>query len=621
MRFKWPTLVVILLVAAALRLVDLDGAPPGLEHDEVANWLIDREILSGHHAVYFEEAYGHEAGYHYLQAASVALLGDRALSLRLPSAFAGLIGIAVSFSLARKLFGGRVALINAGLLGGLFWSLFFSRLGVRAILLPVVSGLSAWFFWRGVKSGPCQAAMRDLSLAGALAGASLYTYMAARAAPLIYAAFFAYLALFQRRLLRQHWRGLVLFVACFLLVVAPLAGYLVAHPGAEYRISEIDQPLQALAAGDLRPVVENGLKLLGFFGISGDPLIRQNLPGRPVFDPVGALLFYSGVLLALWRWRRPEYAFCVLWVAISLVPSLVTADAPSSIRCVNAMVFAGCLVGLPLDHVLQSGRWRRAAVVGSAAWLILAAGWTVRDYVGRWVQEEEVHFVWQTALWEAAADLDRSSDNGPVVVAGWTPDSMDPPTMALYLQRSDLSLRFIDPMQALLAPQEGGCMVRPAVLPIDPLLAAMTAEWGWQAENRGSYVVTHLSTPDPAEYEPTIWFDNGVGYAGFRVEQATDGVAVLSFWRASGPVTETTRVFCHLLDDAGATVAQDDGLGAPAGHWGEGDLIAQLHRVAVPSGSYRPRIGLYNPQTGRRVTYSSDAGPADSLLLERIAVP
>ncbi|MCK4832709.1 MAG: hypothetical protein KAS81_08065, partial [Anaerolineales bacterium] len=71
--------VLILLVAAVLRLADLVGVPPGLEHDEVANWLIDRDILSGRHALYYTEAYGHEAGYHYLQAAAVALLGDHAL--------------------------------------------------------------------------------------------------------------------------------------------------------------------------------------------------------------------------------------------------------------------------------------------------------------------------------------------------------------------------------------------------------------------------------------------------------------------------------------------------------------------------------------------------------------
>ena len=78
-------MVLLLLLGAALRLSGLNnGSPPGLEHDEVANWLIDQGILAGQHGVYFTAAYGHEAGFHYWQTLFVGLLGDNALALRLP---------------------------------------------------------------------------------------------------------------------------------------------------------------------------------------------------------------------------------------------------------------------------------------------------------------------------------------------------------------------------------------------------------------------------------------------------------------------------------------------------------------------------------------------------------
>ena len=185
-------MLLILLVAAFLRLVDLDGVPPGLEHDEVANWLIDRDILAGHHGIYFQAAYGHEAGYHYLQAAAVALFGDNALSLRLPSAYLGLLVVAIGFALAHRLFGVSAGLFNATLIAVLFWPLFFSRLGVRAIALPAVSGVAAWLFLKGLESKG-RAQQVNLVLAGFLSGVSLYTYMAARAVPLIWLVFFVYL--------------------------------------------------------------------------------------------------------------------------------------------------------------------------------------------------------------------------------------------------------------------------------------------------------------------------------------------------------------------------------------------------------------------------------------------
>ena len=56
-------LVAVLLIAAILRLYGLNNlSPPGLEHDEVAHWLINQGILSGNLSLYFTEAYGHEAG-------------------------------------------------------------------------------------------------------------------------------------------------------------------------------------------------------------------------------------------------------------------------------------------------------------------------------------------------------------------------------------------------------------------------------------------------------------------------------------------------------------------------------------------------------------------------------
>lgn len=69
------------------------------------------------------------------------------------------------------------------------------------------------------------------------------------------------------------------------------------------------------------------------FGVSGNPLWRQNIAGRPVFDPIMGLLFYAGVLLGVWRDRR--YAFLLLWLAASII--LVTIDAPSSIRVINLL--------------------------------------------------------------------------------------------------------------------------------------------------------------------------------------------------------------------------------------------------------------------------------------------
>ncbi len=166
----------VLWITAVIRIYGfINISPPGLAHDEVANWLIDRSILAGNHAIYFTRAYGHEAGFHYVQAIFVALLGDNLLALRLPTAFAGLLGVAVSYALVRKMFNKDVALISTILLAVLFFPVFYSRLALRAIFLPLFSSLSAYFWWQALPHSPQPSVATPRSLKVGLIAASLGT--------------------------------------------------------------------------------------------------------------------------------------------------------------------------------------------------------------------------------------------------------------------------------------------------------------------------------------------------------------------------------------------------------------------------------------------------------------
>lgn len=628
---RWA-LVAIFLVAAGLRLVGLNNlSPPGLEHDEVANWLIDRSLLAGRHAVYFTEAYGHEAGFHYIQAAFVALLGDHALALRLPAAFAGLLGVAVTYALARLLFGRGVGLIAAALLAVLFWPVFYSRLGLRAILLPPVSGLSAYFWWRGWRaaSGKLPAAtkyLRYLALAGLFAGLSLHTYMAARVVPIFYALFIAYLALFHRRALRRRWRGVALFWLVLIVVALPLVAFLLTHPGAEYRISEIDAPLRALFAGNLQPVVDNSVDILGMFGWRGDPLWRQNVAFWPVFDPLVAAFFYGCLAFFLLRLPNIRHTFLLLWVLTACIPSVVTIDAPSAIRITNilpVLTILPAIVMHSMGHLstetiklstAMKQRW--LPLVGLLLILLFHVARTAWAIFVIWPANPEVQFVWQEALTEAAAYLDELPDAGPVAVGGWTPDTMDPPTMELSLRRDDLALRFFHPEQALLLPAgasgETARIVYPAILPPHPALQAQLDKWGITRSHTNAftaYDVEVLPSPAPA-FPAGVSFGQEVTFLGHTFFEGclpppAAPCQILTFWRVDGPAAGPRRFFLHALTEDGELVATGDGLGAPAAHWRSGDLIVQRHSLDLAAQPHTLHLGVYNPETGRRLPAES----------------
>ena len=655
-RLRRFSLVALLLLATALRIVGLDNfptpqgaTPPGLEHDEVAHWLINRDILAGNHAIYFTEAYGHEALYHYLQAGFGALVGDHALGLRLPSAYLGVLLVAVGYALGRRLFGERVGWWSAAFLAVLFWPVFYSRLGLRAIALPVVSGLSAWVWWRAWAVQGGRRAGRLWLVAGALAGLSLHTYMAGRAVPIFYALFTVYLALFHRPAFRARRRGLLLFWLALAAVALPLAGFLLTNPGAEVRIAEVDAPLQALLAGDPRPVLANAVAIAGGFVVRGDSLWRQGIAGRPVFDPVLGLLFYVGIALCLWRWREPRHAFALLWLAAAAIPSLVTVDAPSTIRMINALPL---LMPLPLlalaagERLLQAHQrspvkpksprlihfypqlstlWTTLStdlITGLANGLLLLLllyhAWATVDGLWRvWPANDEVQFVWQAALTEAGAYLDASADAEPVAVGGWTPTTMDPPTMALTLRRDDLALGFFDPTTSLLLPDPGGGaarLVRPAILPLAPELAALVGPWeilpAGAAPGRQFALYRYETLPPlrPAVPAPEVFGDELalLGYdIGPGCAAADAPCTLVTYWRVLVPADGPRRLFLHLASADGPPLAQDDRLGAPAEHWRPGDTVVQL--LTLPRTGGELRLGVYDPTDGRRLPTAAGA--------------
>lgn len=629
-------ILLILLTAFGLRVVGVVGeSPPGVAHDEVANWLIDRSILDeGNHTVYFSRAYGHEAGFHYLQAATIALIGDNLLALRLTAVFGGLLGVAVTFALTRRLFGIQVALLAAGLLAVLFWPVFYSRLGLRAIWLPVVAGLSALFWWQawaltqrrrdaeGFTWSPFHPVTLSFILAGFFAGLSLYTYLAARAVPILYALFVGYLALVHRDQLKKRWRGVVWFTAVFIFTTLPLFYYLQTNPGSEFRVAEVSQPLTDLRAGNPQPVLENGLKLAGMFGLVGDPLWREGVPGVPVFEPLLALLFYGGVLLSLWRWKDGRYTFILLWLGVSLLPSLVTINAPSHIRSINALVVSTIFPAIFIHKLtdlstvipkLSTKSAKLALTLVLFTFFSLYAGRTINLMLNVWPNGGDVPFVWQAAFADAAAVLDASDDT-VVALAGWSPETMDSPTMTLLRQNDEVAISHFNPQDGTLIIPESGQILRPSDLPLDPYFEAQLADW---AIIQNGDLITHYALrttlPVSLPHTTTIQFGNELTFLGYDVDCTVSPCHLITHWRVTAVPQNARRLFVQFLDESGQQIseaynfdtADPQGLWFP--HWQVNDLILQRHEL--PTDTEQVRLGWFDP-------YTCEPGPCQNLLTE-----
>jgi 4-amino-4-deoxy-L-arabinose transferase-like glycosyltransferase len=652
-RQEWAAVTLILLVASALRLWALGEVPPGLAHDEVANWLIAGDILAGRHAIYFTAAYGHEPLYQYLQAATVALFGDHWLGLRWPSAALGLLGIAATYILIRRLLNAPVALLTIAWLAVSFWPMLYARVALRAISLPFTAALAAYFLLRAT-SPPAKPKATHWLLAGVLLGLSLYTYMAARILPAILLTFLAYLYLV-RRSAAPPWSHVLTFLLAATLVSTPLVAWLATHPGAEYRVTEVQEPLDRLLAGDPSLLWQNWVANLKFFTVTGDPWPRQNVPGRPVFaDPISAALFYAGLLIAVRRWNDPRYGFLLIWLAGALVPSVVTSVAPSSIRDILGLVV---VFAFPALGLAEAGRWlanqmarrmmQARRVLFPALCTLLVAPClflTMRDYLFVWPQNDVVRFDYQADLTAVAHRLDELPPETAVAVAGLSVHSMDGPSLELATQRDIHDVRLCDTRETLLLPTGHDVwLFVPQVIPFDDDLRERLLGWGAavEADPHASFagyrlpddgalrralehVETTAALPDGAPVTLPISFDEQMTLLGYEWPQRPpapgESLTLLTYWRVERPTSRPLQIFVHLLGDSDAPVAQHDGLGSPAVRWATGDRIIQKHAIRLPPdlapGLYTLQLGLYNAPTGPRLPVAG----ADRLLLPAVNI-
>ena len=208
----WLMLAGVLVAAFFLRFWRLDTVPPGWRDDELINSLvISQHALDGDLAVYYADASGHEALYHVLNAFMLGNFGPGVPGIRWLSAILGVASVFLTFLVGRRLYGASLGLVASAALAASFWSLMYSRTGIRHILLPVLALSAYLFFIRGLGIGDKVARSSkehwlDFSLAGVFMGLSFYSYFASRGVPLILLAFLVYVFLFERALISRYWK-------------------------------------------------------------------------------------------------------------------------------------------------------------------------------------------------------------------------------------------------------------------------------------------------------------------------------------------------------------------------------------------------------------------------------
>lgn len=355
-RKEWLIFSLIILVAVFFRFYQLELIPPGLWPDEAANGVDALKTLdSGDYKIFYPDNNGREGIYIWLQALSIKAFGATPLALRLVSAIIGVFTVVGLYFLSRYLYDWRLASIASFFLAISFWHVNFSRIGFRAIMLPLVLVWGFYFLWRGIKTGH----LAEYLAAGVIGGLGFYTYFSYRIVPLIagvvFINYWAYLKKDFHLSEYEHARNQLLrgFTLVFLTVTImtlPLMFYFYGHPGDFLKregapISVFDQQ------NPIKELIMSITKTLGMFNFSGDWNRRHNIPSWPMLSlPVG-ILFAVGFLRELIHWLKRKHGhfsnlhtFLLSWFFIMLLPGFLSTEAPHGLRTIGVlpvvMIFA-----------------------------------------------------------------------------------------------------------------------------------------------------------------------------------------------------------------------------------------------------------------------------------------
>jgi 4-amino-4-deoxy-L-arabinose transferase-like glycosyltransferase len=654
--YRHIALLLILAVAAFFRLYRLDAIPPGLTHDEADTGYFVASVYRGTPApVDVPYGYAYKPFTKYSGALFMALFGPTDLALRLHSAFFGTVLVFITYLWVREVFGVTAALGGASLMAVSFWAVSSSRFALNPAPAPVLLGGAVYFLWRAMDDeGKRRRWWAWASFALLLAG-SLYAYETAIAAATSFVLFFAYLPSVDRSCFRRHGA----WFAGALIAAGVLAAPHLLDPASWARTSAQSGPLQAAFQGNLKPILSRIVGGLGTLSFSGDTLVTYNLPGRPVFDPITSLFFYGGIVICVWRWKDPRYAFVIMWMAAGMLPSLVTGEWGSTLHSGGAKA---PLLVLPALSAVEVGRYlvgrfgsRCASVftAGCVIWLVVIAAATGYDYFVRWGQSRDTRAAYFHNLAAITDYLNQTSYTGTVALSSPFPDlPLDPFIAELRLQRQDLSLRWFDARRALVFPQTTQSLfILPPNTPladyfarrlelqllervdlrpddVDPYFDVFEWEPG-AAYSRLLPSSTRAAVVGDHRLDLPVNAGNVVELLAYELPAARvepgGMVSLATFWRvldpqALGPVPadaygHSATIFVHALDGDDAVVGQEDRLDAPAWNWHSGDLFVQLHRFRVdadaPPGLYRLEVGIYTDQDLARLPMIVDGVSVD----------
>jgi hypothetical protein len=662
----------ISLLAAFLRLYQIDSLPPGDGYDPAVYGLDALDILGGARPIYLPTNFGREALFSYLVACCVAVLGIGPQAIYTASAIVGVLTVPAVYFMAREFLASERGILArwGGLLAALatavsYWHLSWSRLGVRAILVPLLMSVTMGLLWRGQRTGERWAFLG----CGVSLGLSMYTYQAARLLPVLVLLGFVYAAWSRRSFSRRDLSNLAQVALTAGMIFAPLGVYFVAHPGVS--TARIEQtlavdPSQGLG-GVARTLRDQLVETVSALLVRGDDWPKVNPPGRPALNPFLSLAFLLGLVVSLVRIGRSNTLSLLTWLALLLAPALLAGRGPMTKRAIGMLpavmilIAIGCLVSWQAAQRWAARwdlRWAKGLSVGLA--ICIGAGFaysavrTYLDYFERWGSDPNLFTYFEAGLSATGRYIRMRPSEERIYLSSVSPEhpsvlynSWRRSNVKGYNGRACLVLAdgAVHDVSYVIAPAEdkNGLPKLQAALPQGWVADEGPLHYGRPyflayrvpAGARAQVAPGHVREVDWAKGDGDVRL-RLLGYDLDKTAFAPGDTAYLTLYcRATGQVEGDYTVFVHLLGPhnpatGGPLWAQDDSEPCRRSYrtsaWGPNEIVVDRYAMTIPpdapAGEYEIEVGFYRWDTLVRLPVLDAAGQiaADHVILTSVNV-
>jgi len=358
-RVELFVLLMILILAFALRTIDLTTHPYPWSGDEASIGNEARRILNGEVTNFFDTSWSSQPNWSFLPTAiTEVIFGKNILAVRLTSVLAGTLAVLFVYLAGRELFNPTIGLMAGAFLATLPHNVHFSRLGVNNVIDSFMSALIFWLIARGIKKDD----PRYYYTAGAAAGLCLYTYAGTRLALILGGVTLLFLIIRQKGYLASHWKHLIAFSVATIVSAAPQAAFFVRHP--DIFIGRLGQEGIFLNGWLTQQAALTGKSvweiLSDQFTRTTMVFIASSAPGNffnspnPYLTIFGSILFLSGMAYALAYVLQPRHFIVLTWFwAVILFGGILTLNPPANTRLLMTSPAVALLMALGAFKILE----------------------------------------------------------------------------------------------------------------------------------------------------------------------------------------------------------------------------------------------------------------------------